>query len=75
VIVVDLSGRQSRPSGAHAVAVASVTNINEVLDRHVALEVECVDRLYLNGHVPGPVANDLKATVAALLCHLRQQSD
>jgi hypothetical protein len=34
------------------VAVASVTNINEVLDGHVALEVECVDRLYLNAYVP-----------------------
>ena len=32
--------------------VASVTNINEVLDGHVALEVECVDRLYLNAYVP-----------------------
>ncbi len=29
-----------------------VTNINEVLDGHVALEVECVDRLYLNAYVP-----------------------
>jgi hypothetical protein len=30
----------------------SVVNINEVLDGHVALEVECVDRLYLNAYVP-----------------------
>src|SRR6266511_2181666 len=29
-----------------------VVNINEVLDGHVALEVECVDRLYLNAYVP-----------------------
>jgi hypothetical protein len=28
-----------------------VVNINEVLDGHVALEVECVDRLYLNAYV------------------------
>jgi hypothetical protein len=33
--------------------MASVTNINEVLEGHVALEVECVDRLYLNAYVPG----------------------
>jgi hypothetical protein len=39
VVVVGLSGRRSRPSGAHAVAVASVTNINQVLDGHVAPEV------------------------------------
>jgi len=32
--------------------MASVTNINEVLEGHVALEVECVDRLYLNAYVP-----------------------
>src|SRR2546427_3434105 len=32
--------------------MASVTNINEVLAGHVALEVECVDRLYLNAYVP-----------------------
>jgi hypothetical protein len=36
----------------HAVRVASVVNINEVLDGHVSLEVDCVDRLYLNAYVP-----------------------
>jgi hypothetical protein len=33
--------------------MASVANINDVLAGHVALEVECVDRLYLNAYVPG----------------------
>jgi len=32
--------------------MASVTNINEVLDGHVGLEVECVDRMLLNAYVP-----------------------
>jgi hypothetical protein len=32
--------------------MASVANINDVLDGHVALEVQCVDRLYLNAYVP-----------------------
>jgi hypothetical protein len=32
--------------------MAAVVNVNEVLDGHVALEVECVDRLYLNAYVP-----------------------
>ena len=36
----------------HAVRVASVVNINEVLDGHVSLQVDCVDRLYLNAYVP-----------------------
>jgi hypothetical protein len=31
---------------------ASVTNINDVLEGHVALEVECVDRMLLNAYVP-----------------------
>jgi len=33
--------------------MASVANINDVLEGHVALEIECVDRLYLNAYVPG----------------------
>jgi hypothetical protein len=33
--------------------MGSVTNINDVLDGHVALEIECVDRLLLNAYVPG----------------------
>jgi hypothetical protein len=33
-------------------AVAGVVNINEVLDRHVSMQIECVDRLYLNDYVP-----------------------
>jgi hypothetical protein len=32
--------------------VASVVNINDVLDGHVALELDCVDQLYLNAYVP-----------------------
>ena len=29
-----------------------MANINDVLEGHVALEIECVDRLYLNAYVP-----------------------
>ena len=32
--------------------MAGAVNINDVLDGHVALEVSCVDRLYLNAYVP-----------------------
>src|SRR6266851_9392054 len=28
-----------------------MANLNELLDGHVTLEVECIDRLYLNGYV------------------------
>jgi hypothetical protein len=33
--------------------MASMANINDVIEGHVALEVECVDRLLLNAYVPG----------------------
>jgi hypothetical protein len=33
-------------------AMTSVVNINDVLDGHVALDVACIDRLYLNAYVP-----------------------
>jgi hypothetical protein len=33
--------------------MASVANISDVLEGHVALEIECVDRLLLNAYVPG----------------------
>ena len=32
--------------------MTSVVNINDVLDGHVSLEIDCVDRLYLNAYVP-----------------------
>jgi hypothetical protein len=31
---------------------ARVININDVLDGHVVLDIDCVDRLYLNAYVP-----------------------
>jgi hypothetical protein len=38
--------------GGHARGMASVANINDVLEGHAALEIECVDRLVLNAYVP-----------------------
>ncbi len=32
--------------------MASVGNINEILDGHVVLDLECLDRIYLNAYVP-----------------------
>jgi hypothetical protein len=32
--------------------VTEVVNINDVLDGHVVLDIECLDRVYLNGYVP-----------------------
>ena len=31
---------------------ARVVTVNEVLDGHVALDIQCLDRIYLNAYVP-----------------------
>jgi hypothetical protein len=50
-IVSDIPGQS--PSSWHILeCMGTVTNINDVLDGHVALEVDCIDRLYLNAYVP-----------------------
>ena len=35
-----------------AVEMAATVTVNDVLDGHVALDMECLDRIYLNGYVP-----------------------
>src|SRR5947209_11352664 len=42
----------TRRRGASVLAAPAAVNINDVLEGHVALEVECVDRLYMNAYVP-----------------------
>jgi hypothetical protein len=32
--------------------MASVVTVNDLLDGHVSLDIECLDRIYLNGYVP-----------------------
>ena len=32
--------------------MAAVVTVNDLVDGHVALDVECLDRIYLNGYVP-----------------------
>src|SRR5205807_6918677 len=32
--------------------MAAVATANDLLDGHVSLDVECLDRIYLNGYVP-----------------------
>jgi len=32
--------------------MAASLTVNELLDGHVALDIECLDRVYLNGYVP-----------------------
>lgn len=34
------------------VGMAAVTTVNDLLDGHVSLDLECLDRIYLNGYVP-----------------------
>jgi len=33
--------------------VKKLVTVNDLLDGHVGLDLECLDRVYLNGYVPG----------------------
>jgi hypothetical protein len=44
-----------------------VVTVNDVLDGHVALDIECLDRIYLNAYVP---TLQTSAQVAAFLTRL-----
>ncbi len=48
----NLCGMGTRRRAVAGVVAPAVVNINDVLDGHVALDVECIDRLYLNAYVP-----------------------
>jgi hypothetical protein len=37
---------------AAVATVATVATVNDLLDGHVVLDVDCLDRIYLNGYVP-----------------------
>src|SRR6516165_9661522 len=39
-------------SSAGVGSVADVGNVNEILDGHIVLDLECLDRIYLNAYVP-----------------------
>jgi hypothetical protein len=45
--------------------MASVANINDVLEGHVTLEIECVDRILLNAYVP---ALQVPGQIVRFLC-------
>jgi len=45
------AGRRARKAIAAGKAAGAVT-VNEVLDGHVVLDLECLDRIYLNGYLP-----------------------
>ena len=47
-----IGGRAEPALRVHYAGMASVANINDVLEGHVALVIECVDRLYLNAYLP-----------------------
>src|SRR6266568_352282 len=44
--------KQSLQMAAGGGRVAEVVNVNDVLDGHVVLDLQCLDRIYLNGYVP-----------------------
>jgi hypothetical protein len=52
------------------VGMAAATTVNDLLDRHVALDVECMDRIYLNGYVPNLQVGG--QVVSFMTAHLKQ---
>jgi hypothetical protein len=50
-----------------ALSFLVMANVDEILRGHVLLEVECVDRLYLNGYIPA------LATSGGLVTFMREQ--
>jgi hypothetical protein len=50
------------------VSVARVITVNDVLDGHVVLDIECLDRIYLNAYVP--ILQTSSQVVAFLSGHL-----
>ena len=46
-------------------------NINDLLSDHVTLQVECLDRIYLNGYIPN--LQILGQLIAFLVQHRKQK--
>jgi len=44
------------------VVMTQTMTVNDVLDGHVGLDVECLDRVYLNGYVPNLQVGGLVVT-------------
>ena len=60
-------------SWGHPVGMAAATvTVNDLLDGHVALDIECLDRVYLNGYVPNlQVAGQVVSFMTRHLgCHI-----
>jgi len=51
-VLVGAVGLAKRSLVRYRVCMTSVTNINDVLDGHVGLDLSCVDRLLCNAYVP-----------------------
>lgn len=51
-MAVMTAGRRSRSAFAAGNAAGAVVRVGDVLDGHVVLDLQCLDRIYLNGYVP-----------------------
>ena len=51
-LTAEAVGLVRRSCCGQAVGMAATVTVNDVLDGHVALDIECLDRIYLNGYVP-----------------------
>ena len=55
ILCFSLVGREGKFSGDQTMKTQPkpLPTIQSILDEHITLTVECLDRLYLNGYVPG----------------------
>ena len=60
-------GRAKPALRVHAAEMASVAKINDVLEGHVTLEIECVDRILLKRVRPGRVGEPLRPGIQEAL--------
>ena len=48
-----------------------MTNANEILKDHVTLDIECIDRIYLNGYIPNrQVTGQLVTVIGHIVCEV-----
>jgi hypothetical protein len=67
-VSVQVSASSQLTTVAVVVIMARVLTVNDVLDGHAALDIECLDRIYLNAYVP--ILQTSSKVVAFLSGHL-----
>src|SRR5450631_945450 len=64
-LTAEVGGWSAASGAVTLVVMAGVVTVNDLLDGHVVLDLQCLDRIYLNGYVPnlqvgGQVSNFMR---------------